>query len=325
MPEDQSTNASVESFHHNPHPDYAAAMKTRALSFRYPVLCIASSMVALSCAQTGGGRGFLASRSSIDVADAPTCASAVVDNNDCRPGNFGGTDWEKRPSFPPFSVSDGAVRSGPSNIVAEVRRHYLGSPYYEGDVHAYCKSGIDTDQIPADNTSVQEFELARVIDDRAVKPMTAEVQEALESRIGRDSASLTLRFEERLKEEVTDRVKARMLWFVTRYPGGVRDMTHNERLRKCLQEQRDNDAPLVTGVAGYVVLNNQIDTAIASADIVERALDLALRGRDDVLLDPEFKHHLGMEWHERVEKVASIKLPRNDVTAVAWPMWVQFE
>jgi hypothetical protein len=32
-----------------------------------------------------------------------------------------------------------------------------------------------------------------------------------------------------------------------------------------------------------------------------------------------------MEWHERVEKVASIKLPRNDVTAVAWPMWVQFE
>jgi hypothetical protein len=301
-------------------------MKPRVIQDVSRVLCILPCVAALACAETHGGRSFLANRSSIEVNEAPVCASAVVDNDDCRPGNFGGAPWEKRPSFPPFSISDNAVRSGPTYIVAEVRTHYLGSPYYAGDVHAHCKGGLDRTVIPEDNTSLQEYELATLIEDRAVKQVASHVRSALDTRDSLEASALTTRFAERLSDEVRERVKARLLWFVTRYPGGMPDIARNDRLRKCLQETRSNpDASLVTGVAGYVVLNNQIDTAIGSEAVVQRALDYALRGHDDVTFDPDFRESLGVEWEQAVAQVAQIRIPRNDVTAVAWPMWVQFE
>jgi hypothetical protein len=276
--------------------------------------------------QAQGGRSFLANRSSIDVSEAPVCASAVVDNEDCRPGNMGGSNWEKRPSFPPFSISDYAVRSGPRSIVAEVRTHYLGSPYYAGDLHARCKIGLDRDTIPEDNTALQEYELAGLIEDRAVKQVAGHLRHALDDTDSMEASAITTRFAERLSEEVHERVKARLLWFVTRYPGGAPDLVRNQSLRKCLQDARNNvGSSLVTGVAGYVVLNNQIDTAIGSGGVVQRALDYAMRGHDDLQLDPELRDELGMEWEQTVAQVAQIRIARNDVTAMAWPMWVQFE
>jgi hypothetical protein len=210
--------------------------------------------------------------------------------------------------------------------MAEVRAHYLGSPFYAGDVHAVCKDGVAGDVFPAGATSLQEYDLAEAIDDRAVKPVANRMRTLLVERESPDASVISRRFETYLLDEVHDRVQARVLWFVTRYPGGVADLAREHQLRRCLQESRDRNAQLVTGVAGYMVMDNRIDTTVGSREVVNRAFERALRGRgDEVHIEPEFRHALGTEWQERVAEVAHIKMPRRDITATAWPLWVQLQ
>jgi hypothetical protein len=287
---------------------------------------LASSLAGLSC-HTSGGRNFLAGRTSVDVTEAPICGAAVVDHDECRPGSYGGNDWQKDSSFPPYTVSEYAVRRGVQHVIAEVRQHYLGSPYYDGDVHSFCKKGLDTDLFPADSTSMQEYELAKVIEDRAVRPLESRLRVLIESRDPRESDAVTTRFHESLMEEVRDRVQARFIWFVARYPGGLSDISRNERLRRCIQELRSNSgSEMITGVAGYIVLDNRIDNEISSEAVVYRAIERATTGRyRDVVVDTDYKRAMGAEWQRKVSDVANIKMARQDITAVAWPLWVQFE
>ncbi|MET0385782.1 MAG: hypothetical protein ABW321_07475 [Polyangiales bacterium] len=286
----------------------------------------------MSC-ERAGGRNFLKTRTSIDVTDGPICGASVVDPEECRPGDFGGGHWEKDTDFPPFTVSEGSRRGDAQRVASEVRQYYLGSPFYDGDVHPYCKRGItsgffrpDTSDIfPPDSTTLQEYNLATIIDDRAVKPLTTRLHTALKTRDEDRASGITARFYERLNEEVRDRVQARIIWFVARYPGGVSDMARNEHLRRCLQEARDNDAPVVTGVAGYLVLDNRIDNSIASEDVFLRALDRATAGYDELNIEGGLKHDLANEWGDRVSDIANIKMARQDLTATAWPLYVQLQ
>jgi len=299
---------------------------SRAVPHAVRLLCVIACLGALSCARSGG-RNFLATRTSIDVTDAPICGAAVVDHDECRPGDYGGREWQKDTSFPPFSVSEYAVRRGLQSVIAEVRRHYLASPYYDGDVHSFCKHGLDTDVFPPDSTNLQEYELARVIEDRAVRPLESRLRTLIESREPSEAESVTTRFHENLMEEVNDRVQARVVWFVARYPGGLPDIARNERLRRCVQELRSNDgAELVTGVAGYIILDNRIDHQVSSEEVLYRALERATQGRyRDIDIDREYKRAMGAEWQRKVSDVANIKMTRQDVTATAWPLWVQFQ
>jgi len=287
------------------------------------VACLCLSLA--SCARSGG-RSFLATRTSID-SDMPVCAAGVVDHSECRPGAYGGQEWIREPSFPPFSISSFAVRRGIGNVMAEVRAHYLASPYYDGDIHSFCKQGLDLDLFPPDNTNLQEYKLAKVIDDRAVQPLENRLRQLLEASEARDTDGITRRFHNYLMEEVHDRVHANLLWFVTRYPGGLQDIMRNSRLRRCLQEVRGNEgAEIVTGVAGYIVLDNRIDNEIASEGVLYRALDKAMQGRyRDLLIDTDYRRAMGFEWNQKVTDVATIKMMRHDINAVAWPLWVQFE
>lgn len=291
------------------------------------LLCLAPAVTMLSCAQTSGGRAFLEGRTGIDVAEAPVCGAGVVDFEHCKPRDMGGTNWEYAANFPAYSIPSRIARgSNIERIMSEVRAHYLGSPFYTGDVHAVCKYGVDERIFPAGSTSLQDYDLATVIEDRAVKPLTNRVRVFIQERDSADAHALSRRFERALLTEVHDRVRARVVWFVTRYPGGIADIARERQLRKCLQESRDRHAKVVTGVAGYMVMDNQIDSAISSGDVVNRALDLALRGRgDDLPIDPEFRHAIASEWHGRVSEVASIRMPRKDLTVTAWPLWVQFQ
>jgi hypothetical protein len=277
--------------------------------------------------QTAGGRAFLEGRTGIDIAEAPVCGAGVADFDRCRPRDMGGTNWEHAANFPAYSVPTRLSRGASiERIMAEVRAHYLGSPFYAGDVHAVCKDGVDEGIFPEGSTSLQEYDLAEVLDDRAVKPVANRVRAFIQERDASDAYTLSRRFENHLRDEVRERVQARVLWFVTRYPGGIADISRERQLRKCLQESRDRNAQVVTGVAGYMVMDNKIDTAIGSREVVNRALDMAMRGRgDDIPIDPEFRHALGAEWQGRVADVAHIKMPRRDMTATAWPLWVQFQ
>jgi hypothetical protein len=305
-------------------------MTTRAIHVVAVTFCSASCLIVAACGQPGG-RTFLANKTGINVEEIGVCASAVADNEECRPERFGNGEWEKFPTFPPYSVSENAVRSGDQSVLAEVRTHYLGSPFYAGDVHAFCKQGVDRDVIPQDGTSLQDYELAEVIQDRAVRSLTTKLHNQLQTKASSDRAevdvdSITRRFQESLNDEVRARVKARLLWFVARYPGGLPDISRNDQLRKCVQEQRENSgATLVTGVAGYVVYNNQIDNALAQETTLYRALDGALAAGGDLTLDPNFRITMAKEWRQDVEKVAQFRMARRDLSTMVWPLWVQFE
>ena len=305
-------------------------MKTQAFKKALLVPCIAASLASLSCVDQGG-RAFLANRTGIDVTEAPICGAMVVDHEQCRPGDFGGAPWTKAPNFPPYSLPERLVRDrddpDEQRIMKAVRAYYLAAPYYAGDLHSVCKNEVDSDVYPQGATNLQRYELAHVIEDRAVKPLASRLQKVLDDRDPRNAWVLTTRFQNSLMDEVQDRVQAKLLWFVTRYPGGLPDISRERTLRRCVQESRDNvGAQLVTGVAGYIVLDNRIDTAIASQEVVYRALERTMRGHvDDVSIEPQLRQSLALEWHEKVSRVANIRMARQDATAVAWPLWVQLQ
>jgi hypothetical protein len=289
-------------------------------------VCTLEALTALSCAPHGG-RQFLEGRTGIDVAEHPVCGAGVADFERCRPRDTGGVPWEQAVNFPAYSLPHRIARSGGvDRIMSEVRAHYLGSPFYAGDVHAICKDGVDEQIFPEGSTELQDYDLAEVIDDRVIKPVANRMRTLLVERESPDASVISRRFENHLLAEVHDRVQARVLWFVTRYPGGIADLSRERQLRKCLQESRDRQAQVVTGVAGYMVMDNRIDSAVGSREIVNRAFELALRNRgDEVHIEPEFRHALGTEWQQRMADVVHIKMPRNDMTATAWPLWVQFQ
>lgn len=291
------------------------------------LLCVAPALSVLSCTPSTGGRAFLEGRTGIDIAEAPVCGAGVADFDRCRPRDMGGSHWEHAADFPAYSVPGRVARGSVERIMSEVRAHYLGSPFYAGDVHAVCKDGVSDAIFPEGSTSLQDYDLAVVIEDRAVKPLANRVRTFIQERDSSEAYTLSRRFERHLMDEVHDRVQARVLWFVTRYPGGIADISRERQLRKCLQESRDRNAQVVTGVAGYMIMDNRIDTAVSSGEVVNRALDLALRGRsDDVAdIDPDFRHAIAAEWHGRVSEIANIRMPRRDLTATAWPLWVQFQ
>jgi hypothetical protein len=285
-------------------------------------------VLAMGCASgPGSGRDFLEDKTGIALGDpASACASGVADNEECRPNAFGAGEWHKRGDFPPYSVSERAVEDGDQTVVAEVRAHYLASPFYDGDLHSVCKHGVPPDAFPPDGTSMQDYDLAAMIEDRAVKDLTKQLKAALDAKDVANSSDITVRFRSELAREVRARVKARLLWFVARYPGGRPDISRNEKLKSCVEEQRTNtDAALVTGVAGYIVMANKIDTAVSSEATLVTALDNALATQAGTSLDPETKANLALRWKTDVNGVAQIKTARQDLSTIAWPLWVQFQ
>jgi len=280
--------------------------------------------MAFACS-SGSGTSFLAVRTSITMADGLFCGAGVVDHETCRPGDFGGGSWQPASNVPPFTLSDFGGRSGVRLAAAEIRAHYLGSLFYDGDLHSFCKPHVELDPRALGSTTLQEFDLAQMIERRVIRPLTAQLHEALVSRSPSEAEGITSRFYDRLTDEVNERVQARIVWFVSRYQGGVSDMAHDDYLRGCLREARAHEAAVVTGVAGYVVLDNQIDDTISSAEVVYRSMDRATAGYERVMYDDGLRSRMAAHWHAGVTRIASVRMTRQEMTTTAWPMWVQFQ
>jgi hypothetical protein len=270
------------------------------------------------------GRAFLAARTSIDILDGPLCGAGVVDNSTCRPGDFGRGHWTRHGDFPPFTVSQYYGRGDVRLLSASLRAHYLGSIYYDGDLHSYCKHIVDPDLFRDDATFVQEYDLVRLIEERVVRRLTTRLHDALSSSMPDHAGAIAARFYGALMEELTDRISARVLWFVSRYSGGIVDMAHNVDLQRCLWEAHVHDAGVVTGVAGYIVLAEHIDSGVAAVDVVHRALYSAST-EYTLSLDGAIRESLAREWTVGVGRIASVRVSRTETTATVWPLWVQFE
>ena len=43
------------------------------------------------------------------------------------------------------------------------------------------------------------------------------------------------------------------------------------------------------------------------------------------MIDPGLRRSLASEWENKLDRIARVKLTRRDVTATAWPLWVQYD
>jgi hypothetical protein len=258
------------------------------------------------------------------VVDEPLCGAGVVDHRTCRPLTFGAGQWRRYEHFPPLTLSEFSGRADARELAAEIRAHYLGSLYYDDDVHSFCKSQFDFQWSESRNTILQEYELSRVIEERTVRPVTTQLHEGLlRTRNAHEAASIADRFYENLMEEIGGRVSARIVWFVVRYPGGGEDMAHDDRLQRCIRDARVYDADVITGVAGYAILADRLDHTVAAEEVVHRSLTRAL-SRYDFALHGGLRASLARYWVDNMRTIANARVTRQDVTMIAWPLWVQF-
>jgi hypothetical protein len=303
-------------------------MTSRLAEHATVVLCLALALGTLSCGN--GGRSFLASRSSIEVDDGPLCGAGVEDHRTCHPEDFGDGHWTREERFPSFTVSEYSGRQDVREVAREIRAYYLGALYYEGDVHTYCKREAGSEEFlgdsryPSDSTNLQVYDMREMIEKRVIRPMTTRLRSELSLRSRTDSSGIAARFYEAMMDEMRERIDASVLWFVIRYPGGVPDMARNDELRRCVSESRQERGALITGVAGYAMLKNNIDETLVSEATVFRALERA-QAEYEFALDPGLRHSLAREWTDKLDRIAHVKLTRRDVTATAWPLWVQYD
>lgn len=293
-------------------------VRVAALSVFLPWFC--------GCAATG--RQFLENHTGVAISkDISVCNTGTWSSDQCEPQGGGGRfRWQRTDNFPYMEVSPNPM-SDPNEAIEQVRRYYLGTPYYGEDLHASCKASIDSSAIPGEQQLKQDFDLAAELNRTAVSSVTARLGAKLSAKHVDASAQLAAVFNYTLKEVVSQKIRARFVWFVARYPGGKPDILNNPQLTACVNALNGAPAPasLVTGVAGYIILGNVTHADLSSSETVNIALGASIRGRvspdvyEDVLGD------LSAAWKDSVEKVAVIKLDRRDLNTVAYPLWVQFE
>jgi len=299
-------------------------MTAPALKHVVSGLYVCSCLMTLGCSLGGGGAP-LTARNGIVLNEGLFCGAGVVDRSTCRPGDLGGRDWQRADDLPPFTLSEFGSRGDARLAAAEVRAHYLGSLYYDGDLHSFCKTSDARHRLSRGNTTLQEFDLAQMIDWRVVRPLTTQLHAALAIHAPAEAAGISARFSDLLTDEVHERVQARIVWFVSRYQGGLADMEHDDHLQTCLSEARERRAAVVMGVAGYLMLGSQVDETISSADVVLRSLDRASSGYASVQVEGELRASLGTRWRAEVSTITGLKVTQHELTTTAWPMWVQLE
>jgi hypothetical protein len=172
--------------------------------------------------------------------------------------------------------------------------------------------------------TLQVYDVREMIEKRVIRPLTSRLHSELATRSQYDASGIATRFYEYLSEEMRERVDARVLWFVIRYPGGIPDMVHDQQLHRCVVEADERRGSVITGVAGYAMLKNDIDETVASSQLVYRALARA-NADYEYRIDAGLTRSLADEWEDKVDRIAHVKLTRKDVTATAWPLWVRYD
>lgn len=287
---------------------------------------VAMGLLSVGCGTTG--REFLASKTGIDIPrPISVCASGVIDNDDCEPTQSGGSKWQRNTNFATYSVTGASLGDGSyQKIVAAVLTHYLGSPFYEGDVHANCKAGLPDDAVPATGTILQDFDLAAKLQETAVTEVASRLKAKLQARSVPAAVQIADDFKAKLSKDVASKIQARFLWIVARYPGGRADIEANSALKKCSDEVHGaGKASFVTGVAGYIILANRTSASISSESTVANAMSLSLDGKVEAGAVGQLTVEMGNEWKTSVDKVVHIDIDKQDLTTTAYPLWVQFE
>lgn len=274
----------------------------------------------IACATLGCGataHDFVEAKTGIDVGpEVRLCSNGVLhDNPSCRPNGTGGMPWVKNENFDIFSLPPG------SHILAQAARRYLGSPYWRGHLQPECKAEQELDH--AVNIAFDSINLAAKLDEEINRRFVVDAVAGLRKAGVLTDAEAEAAFRSNLHRLVQQKIRVQLAWFVSTYTGGRYAIEQNQALGRCrmeVQAHAGDGAQFVTGVAGFIVLTNQADVSIKSAQTVAEALSAALGGTLPVI-----EGSLSSAWERTVGNVIRVNASTSAETETVYPLWVQFE
>lgn len=280
------------------------------------LLCVAQ----IACGSTA--HDFVQAKTGIDVGpEVRLCSNGVLhDDVQCHPNGTGGMPWVKNENFDIFSLPPGQFED--TAVVGAASQRYLGVPYWQGHLQPACKVS-ERDASPAANTAIDAINLAAKLDQEISRRFTVEAMANLRKTGMTVDFAVEAAFRERLTRLVRQKLRVRLVWFVTTYTGGRYAAENNPALSACVHEMqahRSDGAQIVTGVAGFAVLQNDADVSINSTETIVEAL----RG---VVADPMsvIDARLSSAWEKTVGNVIRVNASTTAMTQTVYPLWVQFE
>lgn len=289
-----------------------------------PWAVVATIPFQLACAATA--HDFVRDKTGVEVSeDVRLCANGVLGNDPtCKPSGTGGRPWIKSKNFDVFSVSPTGVDEAEA-LMAQVRHRYLGTPFWDDHLQPACKVTVSPYQIPPGLQAQDYIDIAGEIRKETTHRFAVEaVAKAQKLNLPVD-AGAQARFQTALEQLVETKVDMKMLWFVTTYTGGRPAIEGNPNFTACRQEVANHSregANFVTGVAGFVVLSNRVDSSVTSESTLRLALSAFLSPQDGTKL---IDAGLGGNWEKTVSKVARVRASTTSLTTTVYPLWVQFE
>jgi hypothetical protein len=173
------------------------------------------------------------------------------------------------------------------------------------------------------NSAVDYINLAAKLDDEIHQRFAVEAVANMRKAGINVDVGLEAALHKALARVVAQKIRVHLVWFVATYTGGKYAMQANPVLSRCQQEvaaHATDGAQLVTGVAGFAVLQNEADVSINSTETLATALGAVVADPTSVI-----DAKLASSWERTVGNVIRVNASTRALTQTVYPLWVQFE
>ena len=276
-------------------------------------------------------RAFISSKTNLQLSgDVMVCSQGVDDPDSCKPGRTGGAPWRHNYNFDTYSISPESAQKGHEAALDELRLRYLGTPYYNGAIHIECRNGLTIADLPSDDRPIADIiDLTSLLQSKAVDSVAANAILKLRAKgVALDAAAQNA-FKATLAKSVNEKANVRYIWFLMKWTGGRDSIRTSPKFKACVDEveQKKNtpgSSSFVTGVAGLLVLSNNVDTTVASESTITNALNASIAGTYPANIG-EIQAEVGSEWRRSVNSVFTVDGSLKSLSQTVYPLWMQFE
>lgn len=281
---------------------------------------------ALLGACTPTAHEFLQDKTGIEVArEVRVCSNGVLrDDPRCRPSGRGGAPWVRNENFDIYNLQKPTDLAHWQSAIGEISVRYLGTPHWNERIQPSCKEDLPEGALPvAADASVDAIDLTAKLQQEAIQAFSVDAMASLRAVGLPVNPGVEARFRDQLARAVEQRINVRLLWFVVTYPGGRYAFENTPAFTRCRQAVHDHEregARFVSGVAGFVVLQNVSDTSLTSTSTVAEALA-------GVVADPTpiLTAKLMAKWERAVNRVVHVQARTQAMNQTVYPLWIQFE
>lgn len=253
------------------------------------------------------------------------CGGTGVQNqDDCEPS---GMNWEKTKS----KISNITLVSNDDDaITAAICRKYIFQNIRGFNVAEFHTHDIYNDQAKRGliEATMANFDLKQFYEEQAITEAKSQLKATFSRNNVAWSADVSLKFENELKRQFqinTNNQGAFKYIVINLNRTGLPDDTCIVKdwvdMDKCFKNYRIGNYDLITGIAGYALINYNINTKIYEETWVKTALDIALSGQTSINTDP-IKADLSSSIVNTVNKKISTEFSGIANKSFFEPMWI---